>query len=119
MNAPGGGTSAASTHSVIISKLARFSCRAFSLLLLPPRTMPVPAITVPHPRKVKPPFDEKFRQNYAEYLSLPYDEDLKEFRSSASVLGDKDFLARLSSKAGRLFLRPGRPAKENNSIANA
>ena len=43
-------------------------------------------------------------------LSLPYDEDLKEFRSSASVLGDKDFLARLSSKAGRLFLRPGRPA---------
>ena len=48
-----------------------------------------------------------------------YDEDLKEFRSSASVLGDKDFLARLSSKAGRLFLRPGRPAKENNLIANA
>ena len=60
-----------------------------------------------------------FRQNYAEYLSLPYDEDLKEFRSSASVLGDKDFLARLSSKAGRLILRPGRPAKENNLIANA
>ena len=56
---------------------------------------------------------------YAEYLSLPYDEELKEFRSSASVLGDKDFLARLSSKAGRLFLRPGRPAKkENNLIAN-
>ena len=47
-----------------------------------------------------------------------YDEDLKEFRSSASVLGDKDFLARLSSKAGRLFLRPGRPAKENNLIVN-
>ena len=42
--------------------------------------------------------------------SVAYDEDLKEFRSSASVLGDKDFLARLSSKAGRLFLRPGRPA---------
>ena len=41
--------------------------------------------------------------------SVAYDEDLKEFRSSASVLGDKDFLARLSSKAGRLFLRPGRP----------
>ena len=54
----------------------------------------------------------------AEYLSLPYDEDLKEFRSSASVLGDKDFLARLSSKAGRLFLRPERPAKENNLIAD-
>jgi hypothetical protein len=67
---------------------------------------------------LQPPFDEKFRQNYAEYLSFPYDEDLKEFRSSASVLGDKDFLARLSSKAGRLFLRPGRPAKENNLIAN-
>ena len=67
---------------------------------------------------LQPPFDEKFRQNYAEYLSLPYDEDLKEFRSSASVLGDKDFLVRLSSKAGRLFLRPGRPAKENNLIAN-
>ena len=50
---------------------------------------------------------------------LHYDEDLKEFRSSASVLGDKDFLARLSSQAGRLFLRPGRPAKENNLIANA
>ena len=48
-----------------------------------------------------------------------YDEDLKEFRSSASVLGDKDFLARLSSKAGRLFLRPGRPAKENNLIVTA
>ena len=64
------------------------------------------------------PFDEKFRQNYAEYLSLPYDKDLKEFRSSASVSGDKAFLVRLSSKAGRLFLRPGRPAKENNLIAN-
>ena len=64
------------------------------------------------------PFDEKFRQNYAEYLSLPYDEDLKEFRSYASVLGDKAFLVRLSSQAGRLFLRPGRPAKENNLIAN-
>ena len=50
---------------------------------------------------------------------LHYDEDLKEFRSSASVLGDKDFLARLSSKAGRLFLRPGRPAKENNLIVTA
>jgi hypothetical protein len=50
---------------------------------------------------------------------LHYDEDLKEFRSSASVLGDKDFLARLSSKAGRLFLRPGRPEKENNLIVNA
>ena len=67
---------------------------------------------------LQPPFDEKFRQNYAEYLSLPYDEDLKEFRSSASVLGDKAFLVRLSSQAGRLFLRPGRPAKENNLIAN-
>jgi len=44
-------------------------------------------------------------------LSLPHDEDLKEFRSSASVLSDKDFLARLSFKAGRMFLRPGRPAK--------
>ena len=52
----GGGTSDASTHSVIISKLARFSGKAFSLLLLPPRTIPVPAITVPQPRKVKPPF---------------------------------------------------------------
>ena len=61
---------------------------------------------------------QKFRQNYAEYLSLPYDEDLKEFRSSASVLGDKAFLVRLSSQAGRLFLRPGRPAKENNLITN-
>ena len=50
--------------------------------------------------------------------AILYDEDLKEFRSSASVLGDKDFLVRLSSKAGRLFLRPGRPAKENNLIAN-
>ena len=64
----------------------------------------------------QPPFDEKFRKNYAEYLSLPYDEDLKEFRSPASVLGDKDFLARLSFKAGRMFLRPGRPEKENNLI---
>ena len=59
----------------------------------------------------QPPFDEKFRQNYAEYLSLPYDEDLNEFRSSVSVLGDNDFHARLASKAGRLFLRPGRPLK--------
>ena len=62
----------------------------------------------------QPPVDEKFRQNYAEYLSLPYDEDLQKFRSSASVVGDEDFFSRLSSKAGRMCLRPGRPAKKNN-----
>ena len=41
-----GGMSGASTHSVIISKLARFSCKALSRLLSPPRTIPVPAMSV-------------------------------------------------------------------------
>ena len=51
----GGGTSADSTHSVIISKDARFSGRALKRSPLPPRMRAIPAMIMPLPMKVNAP----------------------------------------------------------------
>jgi len=53
------------------------------------------------------------RKLYADYLQVPYQEDIVLFRSKASRIGDVNFLGKLLSIGGRIRLRPGRPSKKD------
>jgi hypothetical protein len=53
--------------------------------------------------------DEKFRQNHAEYLSLPYD-DQHLFQATG-------ISSHAYHPAGRMLLRSGIPVNENNSVS--
>jgi len=60
-------------------------------------------------------YGEQERKLYADYLQVPYQEDIVLFRSKASRIGDENFLSKLVSIGGRIKLRPGRPSKTGNN----
>lgn len=60
-------------------------------------------------------YGEQERKLYADYLQVPYQEDIVLFRSKASRIGDENFLSKLVSIGGRIKLRPGRSSKNENN----
>lgn len=63
-------------------------------------------------------YEEHHKQRYADYLSIPYDEDATLFRSNALQIGDPGFLASVvTGISGRLKLSVGRPKTATKSKA--
>ena len=60
-------------------------------------------------------YGEQERKLYADYLQVPYQEDIVLFRSKASRIGDENFLSKLVSIGGRIKLRPGYSSKKGNN----
>ncbi|MFI3244835.1 MAG: transposase [Akkermansia sp.] len=57
-------------------------------------------------------YGEAAKRRYAEYLNVPYEEDLSLFRSILSHIGDADFLSSVICVVGkRMKLKVGRPRK--------
>ncbi len=57
-------------------------------------------------------YGEQSKQRYAQYLSMPYEEDMELFRSENRQIGDEAFLASVISIGARKKLSVGRPRKK-------